>query len=85
MSAETNGIPTEIANAVLVEVEELIARKAVTREIGRGPIPPASARFVTAEFERADEAYERGDGRIDEKSRALAARYFREAVVRHGR
>ena len=75
---------TDVPGDVRAEVDELIALKSITREIGRGPIPPAIAWFVTAEFERADAAYEHKDGRIDARARAVASEYFRGAISKYG-
>ncbi|MEJ1229409.1 MAG: nucleotidyltransferase domain-containing protein [Galbitalea sp.] len=63
---------------------ELLARKAVTRELGRGTVPPAIARFVTEEFALATEEYEHADPCASDESRELASDYFRSAVAKYG-
>ena len=70
---------------VLDETTVLLAKKAVTRELGRGIIPPAIARFVEAEFALAYTEYEHADGRVTDESRELASDYFRAAVDKFGR
>lgn len=76
---------TDIPSDTLTELSELLARKAVTREIGRGPVPPAIARFVNAEYEQAFDRYEHVDGRVSDDARAVASSYFRTAVEKYGR
>ena len=66
------------------ETTELLAKKAVTRELGRGVIPPAIARFVEREFALAYDEYEHADGSVTEESRELASEYFRAAVAKYG-
>ncbi|MBB5753604.1 nucleotidyltransferase domain-containing protein [Prosthecomicrobium pneumaticum] len=52
----------ETGSAVLIrdEAEELVARKAVTRELGTGPVPTAIARFIDGAFERGRERWSGG-------------------------
>jgi uncharacterized protein len=66
---------------VVSETEELVALKAITREVGRGVFPPALSRFVTEEFELAYGAYEHADLRIDKRKAELVDEYFRSAVA----
>lgn len=60
--------------------EELIARKAVTRELGEGPLPEVIARFVAEEFEAARGAFERERGAVDPRMRDDADAVFRSLV-----
>lgn len=73
------------APAEVVEISsELIARKAVTRELGSAPLPPAIERFVDSEFALARETLPKGSARIGAASRAAAERFFRTWVERLG-
>lgn len=47
---------TELPSRARESVEALLARKARTREMGQGEVPPAIAELVEAEFEMAREA-----------------------------
>jgi predicted nucleotidyltransferase len=69
---------------VVAEVADLLALKAVTREIGRGEVPRAIHRFVNEEFQRAYDSFEHADGRVSEADRDRAGSYFRDAVARFG-
>jgi uncharacterized protein len=70
---------------VVAEAIDLLAKKSVTRELGHDTIPPAIDRFLTDQYERAHETYERADGIVSDESREIASRYFRAAVERFGR
>ena len=72
----------ETPTDVRAETAELLEKKAVTRELGLGTVPPAIARFINDEFELAYEEYEHADGSVSEESRELASAYFRSAVER---
>lgn len=76
---------TDVPADLLAETEELLALKAVTREIGTGQVPPSIARFVDEEFERADASFERSEAWVAPESRDLASVWFREAVEKYGR
>ena len=45
---------SEVPRDVHLLTEELIARKAVTRELGTGPVPDLLRRFAADELDRAD-------------------------------
>lgn len=54
-------------------VDDLIARKAVTRELGSEPLPPAVSTFIDAEFSIARDVFEdRGDRPMQRRDRAEA-------------
>ena len=72
--------PSEFA----VEIRELIERKLVTRELGRGTVTPAIARFVDDEFALAYDTYEHAEMRTGDDAREMAKAYFRDAVARFG-
>jgi predicted nucleotidyltransferase len=67
---------------VWAETEALLEKKAVTRELGLGLVPPAIAKFVNDEFSLAYNEYEHADGSISDESREVASAYFRSAVDR---
>lgn len=60
--------------------EELIARKAVTRELGEGPLPELIARFLADEFEAARGAFEGDGGAASAEAREEADAVFRRVV-----
>lgn len=60
--------------------DELMARKAETRELGTGPLPDAIFAFIAEEFEAARELFETGPVRPSAESRAKAEAFFREVV-----
>lgn len=64
---------SSVSVEVVEAVQELIAMKAVTRELGDGIRPPVLLRFVEAEFERAAR-YDDGGLPRDLSGRVAAAR-----------
>ena len=60
---------------------QLIARKAVTRELGSEPLPATIAAFIDAEFELARASIPEG-GRASDSARAEADAFFLAAVYR---
>lgn len=65
-------------------VTELIARKAVTRELGSAPLPPAIERFVDSEFALAEESLPPRPERLGGELNAAAETFFRTWVERLG-
>jgi predicted nucleotidyltransferase len=65
-------------------VDELLIRKAETRELGSAPLPPAVGRFLDAEFAAAREAFELEPAQLPAEARSDADAFFREAVARFG-
>lgn len=61
--------------------EELIARKAMRRELGEGPLPEVIERFVAEEFEAAREAFDGGGGLASPGAREEADAFFRSLVT----
>lgn len=62
-------------------IDELVARKAVTREAGTAPIPEPVLRFVTTEFAAAEARLEREPPPGDRSgARSAAEAFFRRAV-----
>jgi uncharacterized protein len=71
--------PAEVARIT----DDLIARKAVTRELGTAPLPRPIERFIDEEFAIARERQE-GAVRISNEAKASAEAFFRNAVRRFG-
>ena len=71
----------EVADDVRAAVDEAVARKAVTRELGTGDVPAPLLAFVDDELGRADEAPPHPQ---DASARARATEVFREVVARWG-
>lgn len=64
-------------------VDQLIANKALTRELGRGPIAPAVADFIQHEFALAETLVDEAPrGPIPRSAYAYADEVFRELVER---
>lgn len=76
----TSDPPVDVA----AEVAALTALKAVTREMGEGPLPPALAAFMSDEFARAADAVESGSVTAPERDmpalRAAAEALFRRLL-----
>lgn len=68
--------PCEVAQLAA----ELVARKAATREFGRGPLPAPIAAFVEEEFAAAREMFETGPVAPSDEARERADAFFRDAV-----
>lgn len=64
------------------EIEDLLARKAVTRELGAAPLSPVVASFLDHEFERARSAWEAGRATATEDEKAKATTFYRDVVER---
>lgn len=60
--------------------EELMARKAESRELGTGRLPDPIAAFIGEEFEAARASFETGPVRASPEARAKAEAFFREVV-----
>ena len=73
---------SEAPREVALLVDELIARKAVTRELGEGPLPETIDRFIAAEFEIARDALPPGSTTASPVGRRAAEELFRAAVAR---
>jgi predicted nucleotidyltransferase len=74
--AET-GLPAE----VVAIVDDLLVRKAVTRELGRGPLPPQIGELIDAEFARAHELWQDDDA-VGDADRAAVDAFFQRWVMR---
>jgi hypothetical protein len=63
-------------------VADLIARKAVTRELGSGDLPAAITSFIDDEFDLARDAFAAGPRLATAEARAEAQGFFRSALAR---
>ena len=61
---------------------DLIARKAVTRELGSAPVPAALIAFIEQEFVRAEPTLSGSLAPLDREIRNQASALFRETVIR---
>jgi uncharacterized protein len=73
---------SDVSREIFTLCQELIARKAVTRELGSAPVPEPIIRFIETEFERADQLIAGKSFKIDSEIRHCAAALFRETVIR---
>ncbi|MDE2182540.1 MAG: nucleotidyltransferase domain-containing protein [Alphaproteobacteria bacterium] len=72
------GAPDEVAAVV----QDLIARKAVTRELGQGKLPACVAAFIDSEFETSRRLFDGGSRPSTPAARNEAQRFFRAALAR---
>jgi hypothetical protein len=63
-------------------IRELLARKAVTRELGRDPLPPAIGAFIDSEYTLAAAMWSAEHGSADDAQRQAADVLFRRWVLR---
>ncbi|TFZ57803.1 nucleotidyltransferase domain-containing protein [Methylorubrum sp. Q1] len=68
--------------AVRTICDDLLARKAATRELGRAPLPPELAAFIDNEFAWGRETFATTMVRISPEARAAAEDFFRRWVRR---
>jgi len=61
--------------------DELLARKAVSHELGTGPLPPVISAFIEREFELSRDIFETGYLPTSPTARADAAAFFRYTVL----
>lgn len=62
------------------EVQDLMARKAITRELGAAPLSPTIAKFIDSEFERARQTWPPSRASATESEKAEATAFYREVV-----
>lgn len=72
------GLAPELGTAI----EDMLARKAVTRELGRGPMPQMIRDAILVEFAAADIAFARGEPRPAEDEHRLDE-FFRTCITRY--
>jgi predicted nucleotidyltransferase len=63
-------------------VDELLARKAVTRELGRGPLPPPIGALIDSEFAIAADLWHAERTHLGDAERQAADALFRRWVLR---
>lgn len=83
MDLATLLVEGEVPDDVVRAASDLVALKAVSREMGAGVVPVPLSRFVSEELALASAAGERHDG-DRAAARAVAAASFRDLVERHG-
>jgi predicted nucleotidyltransferase len=64
------------------EVDDLMAQKALTRELGQAPLSPTVARFIDSEFEQGRVLWEAGRAYATDQEKAEAAEFYRGVVER---
>lgn len=72
----------EAPAAVVEIIEDLMARKAVTRELGSGPLPEPVLAFIDTEFEESRNAFPQKPQAINPDFRNLAEAFFQTIVRR---
>ncbi len=72
--------PAEVAKIAA----DLIARKAITRELGTAPLPGAIEQFIEEEFAIAREVHDGRPVRLAQDAKLAAEAFFRTAVHRFG-
>ncbi|MBF6132872.1 nucleotidyltransferase domain-containing protein [Nocardia otitidiscaviarum] len=71
-------LPADLTGAV----HELTELKSRTREMGAGAVPTPISDFITAEFDRAADAFTRERGRDRSRAHALTTEFFRRQALR---
>ena len=69
---------------VVDDIAELLALKAVTRELGTGQIVPSIGRFILEQYEIGERLYENAETSVSMDATARANEYFRGAIVEFG-
>lgn len=72
----------EAPAAVVETILDLMARKAVTRELGSGPLPGPVLAFIDAEFEEGRKAFPQKHQAVNPDSRDLAEAFFQMMIRR---
>ena len=62
--------------------QDLLARKAVTHELGTGPAPKEILSFIDAEFELATSTIDTGPVTVSEAARARATAFYQAVIQR---
>jgi hypothetical protein len=73
---------SEIPQAVADIVSDLVAQKAVTRELGKGPLPAAITEFIDREFEAAGKIFAENRISASLEAKARAEDFFRRTLAR---
>lgn len=72
----------DLAPQLGTTIEDLLARKAVTRELGRGPMPQMIRDAILLEFAAAEDTFARGQARAAENEQHLDD-FFRMCIMRY--
>jgi predicted nucleotidyltransferase len=72
----------DLPSDLSAEVDDLMAQKAVTRELGQAPLSPTVARFIDGEFEHGRALWETGRAHATDLEKAEAAEFYRAVVER---
>ena len=72
----------DLARELSTTIEDLLARKAVTRELGRGPMPQMIRDAILVEFAAAEETFARGEARGAGDEQRLVE-FFRTCIARY--
>ena len=75
---QESDVPAKVADIV----KSLTARKAVTRELGKGKLPKPVADFIDREFSLASKVFETVPVAARDEARQLADRFFRATLER---
>lgn len=67
---------------VVAETHALVTVKAATKELGRGPVPPAIASFIETEFAKAAERWDQAEPRPRSDAIIACEEFFRRTVGR---
>lgn len=65
-------------------IADLVAKKAVTHELGTGPVPSQLLAFIDAEFALASKTISTAPVSISEEARAEATAFFQAVTARYG-
>lgn len=82
MNFQTLMAECEPPDDVLALVDDLLRRKALSRELGEAPLPSAIARFIDEEFAAAGLQFEDRTPRLSKTVQAQAERFYKNAVER---
>ena len=79
---ETSDLPADAA----ADIARMIAEKAITREMGEGPVPPALARYLYDRYahHRQMDAARGSERAASPERRALAAAFYKAEIERIG-
>ena len=73
---------SDLDREIVAIVEDLLARKAVTRELGRGSLPPPIGALIDSEFAIADDLWPARGTQQSDADRQAADALFRRWVLR---
>jgi uncharacterized protein len=71
---------TDLPSKVTAIVDDLLACKAATRELGSGPLPKALGSLIDAEFARAHDLWSEPSGIVNDKAKDAADAFFRRWI-----